>query len=285
MASYLHGVLPFELTVDIFSRINPCCYVDLGIYDPIFKSLYHDNIRFWRELYKINISEIIPDDISYATRGEIKSLKILYMHIMIAYYDFVEKQKYDDGLFYMCNNGSEKLSSIFFDLGANPNSHHNRGLTVDTPFHVAVEKGHINVVQMLLDRGVSIESPLIAKWTPLMSASYYGDMKILNFLLDKKANINARSPEGDTALSIAIYERKNEIIKLLLDSKVDINQRTRKRRTALMLASHTGQLLIVKYLCSLHADPFLKDDLGYTAKELTGVKDIKEFLREYEKLF
>ena len=69
----------------------------------------------------------------------------------------------------------------------------------------AAEKGHLDIVQFLLDMGANIEVNLrpMKYQTPLVAAVNAGHLKIVQALLDKGANIEAVNDRGETPLMIA----------------------------------------------------------------------------------
>ena len=69
----------------------------------------------------------------------------------------------------------------------------------------AAEKGHLDIVQFLLDMGANIEVNLrpMKYQTPLVAAVNAGHLKIVQALLDKGANIEAVNDRRETPLMIA----------------------------------------------------------------------------------
>ncbi|MDP2815339.1 MAG: ankyrin repeat domain-containing protein [Rectinemataceae bacterium] len=106
-----------------------------------------------------------------------------------------------------------------------------------TPLMQAVEKGDINTVKQLLDKGVdlneigyadrdiTIREITINKnitMTALAFAAWKGHTNVVKLLLDKGADINAVDDHGYTPLRSAIYKGHTDIVKMLLDKGADI---------------------------------------------------------------
>ena len=69
-----------------------------------------------------------------------------------------------------------------------------------TALHAAVENGHIDVVNLLLDNGVK-QTGSMEGATPLILAAMYNQVKIAGVLIKRGAGLNDQVPDtGNTAL-------------------------------------------------------------------------------------
>lgn len=102
-----------------------------------------------------------------------------------------------------------------------------------TALILAIEKGHRDTVELLLENGASSSEGL-----PWAAGSGYKD--IVKQLLDWGADINARDTYGWTALMTAAHTGHNEIIELLLDYGADIDVCAESGATALKCAQKFG---------------------------------------------
>ena len=126
----------------------------------------------------------------------------------------------------------------------------NNGLGIGPPLLYAVDKGQIEIVELLLDKGADIDSIDVSQQTALMVASGMGHFGIVELLLKRGANVNATENDGYTALIYASSGEDGhpEIVKLLLEKGADVNASENDGYTALIYASQNGHTEIVKML-------------------------------------
>ncbi len=115
------------------------------------------------------------------------------------------------------------------------------------------------------DVNVSIEQGRLAGMTPLMLAVQKGQLDTVKILVDAGAKVNVkRNSDGETALMLAIRENPT-IAHVLLDKGASVNDRRLDGLTALMLAAKAGEESVVKKLISYGAAVNVKTDFGWTA--------------------
>ena len=84
-----------------------------------------------------------------------------------------------------------------------------------TPLHMAIQCGHIRVVDCLIQTGRADKEALKAPGlTPLHFAIQQHKIKIVNFLLESGVNVNARGRGGNTPLHFAV---DNKLVGILED--------------------------------------------------------------------
>ncbi|KAF4331614.1 nucleoside phosphorylase domain protein, partial [Fusarium beomiforme] len=137
-----------------------------------------------------------------------------------------------------------------------------------TPLSWAAERGHEDIVELLLGTGkVDVDAKDWHGRTPLSWAAGLGREDIVKLLLDTgKVDVDAKDQSGRTPLSWAAYAGSGAIVKLLLDTgKVDIDGQDKNGWTPLSWAAGQGREDIVKLLLDTgKVDVDAKDQSGQT---------------------
>jgi len=147
----------------------------------------------------------------------------------------------------------------------------------DTALDYSILGGNIEIIKLLLSKGLNVDGTVDGRWSPLMSAvndAYSGKTfrngreEIIKFLLNNKASVNYQDENGKTALMLAIdgettlmevvenscdlfnnSERPNlEIIKLLIETGADVNLKNSDGETALDIAKSYEKQAVIDYL-------------------------------------
>lgn len=141
----------------------------------------------------------------------------------------------------------------------------------DLPIHLAAAYGHENIVNWMLDNGVTVDVRNRLGATPLFSAVHNKRLEIAHFLLDRGAAVNARVINGDnrTSLHEAAALGSVDLVQLLLDGGADINATTSdENQTPLHWAEKVGQQKTADLLIQNGADITVRDKNGKTPLEL-----------------
>ena len=120
-----------------------------------------------------------------------------------------------------------------------------------TPLYIASEKGHAEVVSILLAKqGVNVNQTMNDGATPLYAASLQGHTEVVSMLLAKQGvGANQAMKGGCTPLWIASRYGHTEVVSLLLAKQgVDVNQATKNGDTPLRIASQNGHAKVVSML-------------------------------------
>ncbi|XP_033755625.1 ankyrin repeat domain-containing protein 50-like [Pecten maximus] len=158
-------------------------------------------------------------------------------------------------------------------------------ITPNTPeqdLYLAIERGELQNVQTLLDRGVDLSYKLEG-WSPLTVACEYGHEDIVEAIVNQlkideennKSRLSDRlnhvpvletlNDNGDTPLICAARAGHIDICSLLLDSGAYINQTNQHvRQTPLLVAVEQGHMDVVDFLLDCGADVQLTDNINIT---------------------
>lgn len=129
-----------------------------------------------------------------------------------------------------------------------------------TKLQVEADRGNIQSVMELLDKGESISETDFRGWTALHYAAKAGHETIVDLLLHKGAEIDARGDRGETPLNEATYYCHGRVVRALLGKGANVANKF-KAKNGLWLApifnaSGNGcDPTILKDLLNAGADP------------------------------
>lgn len=124
-----------------------------------------------------------------------------------------------------------------------------------TVLMIAVEGGHLELVENLLDRNINVNAADDSGWTALHGAASSGSPKLVRLLLDAGARADVLDEYfGATPLVFAARLGHTDVLKVMLEKDVDVDQRDRDGNTALMMATLWLKPQSVKVLLDAGAD-------------------------------
>jgi ankyrin repeat protein len=164
---------------------------------------------------------------------------------------------------YAAKNGEREILTMLLDAGADLQIIHRP--TEETLLSFAAKYKYVDVVAMLIDRGLSVEHTNIRHETPLWNALKIEYYPLCDLLLKHGANINVERPGGDTALLSACFTGKQALIEYIILHGGDVTHSNQAGETALMIAARHNHVLAVQYLLNQGAMINAMDQGGKTA--------------------
>ncbi|KAJ7249822.1 ankyrin repeat domain-containing protein [Mycena rebaudengoi] len=114
--------------------------------------------------------------------------------------------------------------------------------------YVSSSFSHMEMVELLLEKGVDVN---VSGWkygNALQAASYHGQEAVVRLLIEKGADVSAQGGQYGNALQAASYWGHEAIVQLLIEKGADVNAQGGEYGNALQAAGHEAivQLLIEK---------------------------------------
>lgn len=137
-----------------------------------------------------------------------------------------------------------------------------------TALHIATERGHAAIVQILVRHGADPNIQDVDGQTPLHVATYHLHPKTVRYLLKKAASPELADVEGATPLHLAAWIGNEELVRMLSEamfhpaSSLDLDG-----QTALSLAAEQGNINCVRTL--LDMDDEAEEDYEEMRKQFT----------------
>lgn len=125
----------------------------------------------------------------------------------------------------------------------------------DTAFNKACEQGHLEVAQILLDKGYDINTRNKNGRSALIVSVMTNRMKVTEFLLEHGANLNIQDQWGYSALFFACKSKgQMKQIQYLLEKGASITKKDKNQDSVLHHACRDGNYEIMSYLISVNSD-------------------------------
>ena len=151
-----------------------------------------------------------------------------------------------------------------------------------TALHVASEKGHAEIVELLLEHGADVNARDHLGRVPMFLALNGRHAEIARQLAEAGTDATVRSHDDTTLLLLALRRDDPDMARWALGAGADVNaiRKESRQASALMAAAASGDLAMVELLLDRGADPSLTNEDGKTALDLTRDQAVKERLRE-----
>lgn len=97
--------------------------------------------------------------------------------------------------------------------------------TIQTPLHLAVERGMKGVIKELTEKKANLEARDCWDLTPLLQAVLNGDQLAARILLEAGATCNPNPPSRyqQTPLHLAVRRNRVGLVGILIDNKAELN--------------------------------------------------------------
>ncbi|KAE9012198.1 hypothetical protein PR001_g14450 [Phytophthora rubi] len=141
-----------------------------------------------------------------------------------------ESDKLNEQLLIASEKGKQR--AVFLLLHQGVDKDRCKGLLGYSPMHHAAARGHLDVLQLLLDFGWSADVRNDALETPLHLASFNGHVHATELLLDRGSDINARNEDQETPLFYAARKGQYRTVRLLVRRECDLTAKNRYGDTA-----------------------------------------------------
>ena len=196
-------------------------------------------------------------------------------------YDPTFRNRYTDlGLRWAAGEGYKNVVQLLLWRGVNVDSY---SVDMVTSLMCAAQAGHEDVVQLLLDKGADIDKTSRGSGgSALRRAAWEGHESVVSLLLGRGAKIDGSVETGWSTLMGAALNGHDGTLRLLLEKGADVNvMNTSYKRTALMYAAREGQESTVALLLQAGADMTVRDQSGDTALEFARKDtDVTQILKD-----
>jgi ankyrin repeat protein len=154
-----------------------------------------------------------------------------------------------------------------------------------TVLHCAAEGGNAEVVQLLLSHGAQANDKDLSDKTPLMTAATKGHLGVVQQLLQVVGDqgLEARDKDGWTALHFAVDGGHEEVVNFLLSQGAQASSKDDKGVTPLITAATKGHLGVVQRFLQVVGEQGLteQNENGLTALHFAvdkGHEEVVKFL-------
>lgn len=150
-----------------------------------------------------------------------------------------------------------------------------------SPLHVAVEKGHLEVLEALASAGQDLNRRTHDSYAPIHRAAYLGRADVAGVLADYGADLDASTRDGASAVFVAAQYGHAGVIEVLASYGADVDAAKRDAATPASVAAQNGHAACVDVLADAAADLDRPKDDSYAPLHLAayyGHADVVEVL-------
>lgn len=150
-----------------------------------------------------------------------------------------------------------------------------------SPLFLAIRKGYLPIVELLLKQGIDINIFNNISHTPLIAAITHGHTEIAKFLIVNGADVNKGNASGLTPIHMASWNGPVELVALLIERGANINSRYYSWFSAPYHAVYKNDIALMKLLLEKGADVNTQFDNGDSLLHLAvsrGLAEMTAFL-------
>jgi hypothetical protein len=137
--------------------------------------------------------------------------------------------------------------------------------TLVTILYISSSCDCVEIVQLLLNTTINLDSQDPLGRTALIQAAAFGHESVARLLIQRGATIDSSDWHGKTALYYAAREGHENLVRLLIESGADVNGKDSQRKTALYRAAGNGHTQVARILLENGAEINANDIWGDTA--------------------
>uniref|UniRef100_A0A5F7Z7U4 Ankyrin repeat domain 6 n=1 Tax=Macaca mulatta TaxID=9544 RepID=A0A5F7Z7U4_MACMU len=145
-----------------------------------------------------------------------------------------------------------------------------------TPLHLAANKGHLPVVQILLKAGCDLDVQDDGDQTALHRATVVGNTEIIAALIHEGCALDRQDKDGNTALHEASWHGFSQSAKLLVKAGANVLAKNKAGNTALHLACQNSHSQSTRVLLLAGSRADLKNNAGDTALHIAAALNHKK---------
>ncbi|XP_069344315.1 ankyrin repeat domain-containing protein 6 isoform X4 [Eulemur rufifrons] len=145
-----------------------------------------------------------------------------------------------------------------------------------TPLHLAANKGHLSVVQILLKAGCDLDVQDDGDQTALHRATVVGNTEIIAALIQEGCALDRQDKAGNTALHLACQNSHSQSTRVLLLGGSRADLKNNAGDTCLHVAARYNHLSIIRLLLSAFCSVHEKNQAGDTALHIAAALNHKK---------
>nr|KAF6340935.1 ankyrin repeat domain 6 [Myotis myotis] len=148
-----------------------------------------------------------------------------------------------------------------------------------TPLHLAANKGHLAVVQILLKAGCDLDVQDDGDQTALHRAAVVGNTEVISALTQEGCALDRQDKDGNTALHEASWHGFSQSVKLLVKAGANVLAKNKAGNTALHLACQNSHSQSTRVLLLGGSRADLKNNAGDTALHVAASLNHKKVVK------